>query len=62
MTTFTNVRTVLSAQTSLNHTFKCTYRAGVVIGFASVSVSLLMLFLLVQYYLKLLGLDFESNN
>lgn len=60
--TFSNYRTTICAKISLGYAFKCAYRAGVVIGFALVSVSILMLFLLVSIYQLLLDLDYESSN
>lgn len=61
MATFANYRTTICAKSSLGYAFKCAYRAGVIIGFALVAVSLLMLFVLVTVYISLLDLDFEST-
>lgn len=58
--TFSNFRVTLCAKMSLGYAFKSAYRAGVVIGFALVSVSLLVLFLLIEIYQYLLVLDNHS--
>lgn len=60
--TFSNFRTTLCAKISLGYAFKSAYRAGTVIGFTLVSVSLLMLFFLVTTYQFLLDLDYKSKN
>ena len=47
--TISNYRTTISAQKSLGYAFKTAYRAGIVIGFTLVSVSLLILLLLIYF-------------
>ena len=54
--TFSNYRTTLSASESLGSAFKVAYRAGVVIGFTLVAVSIAVLTVLIYLYLGLLGL------
>ena len=58
--TFSNYRVTLCAKMSLGYAFKSAYRAGVVIGFTLVSVSLFVLFMLVEIYQYLLVLDNHS--
>jgi inorganic pyrophosphatase len=60
--TYSNFRTTICAKVSLGYAFKTAYRAGVVIGFALVSLSLVVLLLLIQSYKTLLGLDHQSKN
>lgn len=59
--TYSNFRTTICAKASLGYAYKTAYRAGVVIGFALVSVSLLVLLLLIRLYLSLLVLDNSSK-
>lgn len=59
--TLSNFRTTICAKISLGSAFKVAYRAGVVIGFALVSVSLLTLLLLITLYKNLLGLQDSSK-
>ena len=59
--TFSNYRTTICARISLGYAFKCAYRAGVVVGFTLVAVSLLMLFVLIQMYQSILDLDFLAK-
>lgn len=60
--TLSNYRTTICAQVSLGKAFKLAYRAGVVIGFALVSVSLITLLLLISLYKSLLGLEDFSKS
>ena len=60
--TLSNFRTTICAQVSLGKAFKLAYRAGVVIGFALVSVSLITLLLLISLYKSLLGLEDFSKS
>jgi Na+/H+-translocating membrane pyrophosphatase len=48
--TYSNFRTTICAKISLGYAFKTAYRAGVVIGFTLVSISLLVLLLLIMLY------------
>jgi inorganic pyrophosphatase len=48
--TYSNFRTTICAKISLGYAFKTAYRAGVVIGFTLVSISLLVLLLLIMVY------------
>lgn len=59
--TLSNFRTTICAKVSLGSAFKVAYRAGVVIGFALVSVSLVTLLLLITLYKNLLGLQDSSK-
>lgn len=59
--TLSNFRTTICAKISLGSAFKVAYRAGVVIGFALVSVSLITLLLLISLYKNLLGLQDSSK-
>ncbi len=59
--TYSNFRTTICAKSSLGYAFKTAYRAGVVIGFALVSLSLLVLLFLIRLYLSLLILDNSSK-
>jgi inorganic pyrophosphatase len=60
--TFSNYRTTICAKISLGYAFKTAYRAGVVIGFALVSVSLLVLYLLIASYKSILQLEENSKS
>jgi len=55
--TYSNYRTTICAKISLGFAFKTAYRAGIVIGFVLVSVSLLVLLLLITVFKSLLNLD-----
>lgn len=59
--TLSNFRTTICAKVSLGSAFKVAYRAGVVIGFALVSVSLVTLLLLITLYKNLLDLQDSSK-
>lgn len=59
--TISNFRTTICAKLSLGYAFKTAYRAGVVIGFALVSTSLLVLFGLITLYKSFLNLDQHSS-
>ena len=60
--TISNYRTTICAQKSLGYAFKTAYRAGIVIGFALVSVSLIILLLLIYSTKELLQLESQSKN
>lgn len=60
--TLSNFRTTICARGSLGSAFRVAYRAGVVIGFALVSVSLLTLLLLISVYKNFLGLENSSHS
>jgi Na+/H+-translocating membrane pyrophosphatase len=54
--TYSNYRTTICAKNSLGSAFKTAYRAGCVMGFVLVSVSMVILLLLILLYKELLGL------
>lgn len=54
--TFSNYRTTLAAKTSLGAAFKTAFRAGVVIGFTLVAVSMLVLLALIFIYKNMMGI------
>lgn len=54
--TFSNYRTTLAAKTSLGAAFKTAFRAGVVIGFTLVAISMLVLLALIFIYKKMMGI------
>jgi len=54
--TFSNYRTTFSAKTSLGCAFKTAYRAGCVMGFTLVSVSMLVLLALIVIYKNSFGI------
>lgn len=58
--TFSNYRTTISAKTSLGSAFKTAYRAGVVMGFTLVSISMLVLLALILLYKNYLKMDDRS--
>lgn len=58
--TFSNYRTTISAKTSLGSAFKTAYRAGVVMGFTLVSISMLVLLALILVYKNYLKMDDRS--
>jgi Na+/H+-translocating membrane pyrophosphatase len=60
--TLSNFRTTICAKISLGSAFRLAYRAGVVIGFALVSVSLIILLILISVYQKILGLEDSSKS
>lgn len=58
--TFSNYRTTISAKTSLGSAFKTAYRAGVVMGFTLVSISMLVLLALILVYKSYLNMENRS--
>lgn len=60
--TFSNYRTTISAKTSLGAAFKTAYRAGVVMGFTLVSISILVLLVLILIYKNSLGISEFSDS
>jgi Na+/H+-translocating membrane pyrophosphatase len=48
--TYSNYRTTICAKTSLGAAFKTAYRAGVIMGFVLVSISMLILLILILLY------------
>lgn len=52
--TFSNYRTTIAAKKSLGQAFKVAYRAGCVMGFTLVSVSMLVLLILINVYKSLM--------
>ena len=59
--TFSNYRTTLSAKTSLGAAFKTAFRAGCVMGFTLVSVSMIVLYFLIVIYKDLMGIEDSSK-
>lgn len=55
--TFANCRTTITAKSSLGYAFKTAYRAGCVMGFTLVSVSMIVLLILILVYKSMLGID-----
>jgi H+-translocating diphosphatase len=55
--TFANYRTTLEAQHSLGRAFKCAFRAGCVMGFTLVSVSVMVLMIIILLYKSAYGLQ-----
>ena len=60
--TSANYRTTYSAKRGLSMAFKTAYRAGVGMGFALVSLGLLVLILLIIIYKSMLGLENSSSS
>jgi Na+/H+-translocating membrane pyrophosphatase len=58
--TFSNYRTTISAKNSLGQAFKTAYRAGCVMGFTLVSISMLVLLLLIVVYKNHLKIESMS--
>lgn len=58
--TFSNYRTTLCAVRSLGMAFKVAYRAGCVMGFTLVSVSMLVLLILITVYKSMLNMNDQS--
>lgn len=50
ISTFSNYRTTISAQKSIGSAFKTAYKAGCVIGFVLVSLSMLVLLIIILVY------------
>lgn len=59
--TSANYRTTYSAKRSLSLAFKTAYRAGVGMGFALVSLGLIVLLILILIYKSMLGLESYST-
>jgi Na+/H+-translocating membrane pyrophosphatase len=60
--TRTNYRVTFCAKDSLAPAFKTAYRAGCAMGFALVSLGLLVLAVLIVIYKRILGLSDSSSN
>ena len=60
--TFSNYRTTTAAKQSLELAFRTAFKAGCVIGFTLVSLSMVMLLGLLLLYKFLLSLDNSSDN
>lgn len=60
--TFSNYRTTICAQKSLGSAFKTAYRAGCVMGFTLVSISMLVLLILVTVYKSMMEIDDSSED
>ena len=59
--TYANYRTTLEAQHSLGRAFKTAYRAGCVMGFTLVSVSMMVLMVLIIVYKGVYELADKTN-
>lgn len=59
--TYSNFRTTLQAKISLGAAFKTAFRAGCVMGFALVSVSIMVLMTLILVYKHLLQINDSTN-
>jgi len=59
--TYSNYRTTLAAKTSLGAAFKTAYRAGCVMGFTLVAVSMNVLLLLIYVYKNMMNIDDSSK-
>ena len=55
--TFANCRTTITAKKSLGLAFKTAYRAGCVMGFTLVSVSMIILLILILIYKSMLNIE-----
>lgn len=60
--TFSNYRTTISAKTSLGNAFKTAYRAGCVMGFTLVSISMLVLLFLILIYKSSMSINEQSDD
>lgn len=60
--TFSNHRTTISAKTSLGSAFKTAYRAGCVMGFTLVSISMLVLLFLILIYKNSMSINDQSDD
>ena len=58
--TFSNYRTTISAKKSLGSAFKVAYRAGCVMGFTLVSVSMAVLLILINVYQSMMDIGEHS--
>lgn len=58
--TFSNYRTTLAAKSSLGYAFKTAFRAGVVMGFVLVAVSMIVLLALIMIYKNMMGIEDSS--
>lgn len=59
--TFSNYRTTLAAKTSLGAAFKTAFRAGCVMGFTLVSVSMIVLLILIEVYKSMMKIESSST-
>ena len=60
--TFSNYRTTLCAKKSLGQAFRTAYRAGCVMGFTLVSVSMIVLLILILVYKSMLEIEDTSDD
>lgn len=60
--TFSNYRTTFAAKNSLGSAFKTAYRAGCVMGFTLVSISMLVLLTLILIYKNSMQINMSSDN
>ena len=54
--TFSNYRTTLAAKNSLGAAFKTAFRAGCVMGFTLVAVSMIVLLVLIEVYKSMMNI------
>ena len=59
--TFSNYRTTLAAKTSLGAAFKTAFRAGCVMGFTLVAISMIVLLILISVYKKMMKIEDHSS-
>jgi Na+/H+-translocating membrane pyrophosphatase len=59
--TFSNYRTTLAAKTSLGAAFKTAFRAGCVMGFMLVSVSMIVLLIIIYVYKNMMKIEDQSS-
>jgi Na+/H+-translocating membrane pyrophosphatase len=59
--TYSNYRTTLAAKTSLGAAFKCAFRAGCVMGFTLVSVSMIVLLIIIHVYKNMMNIEDSSK-
>lgn len=60
--TYANCRTTLSAKQSLGLAFKVAFRAGCVMGFTLVSISIMVLMTIILVYQSMLEIDSSSHD
>lgn len=60
--TYSNYRTTLCAKKSLGEAFRTAYRAGCVMGFTLVSVSMIVLMVVILVYKSLLKIEDHSQD
>jgi len=60
--TFSNYRTTICAKSSLGLAFKTAYRAGVIMGFTLVSISMIVLLILIVVFKNHLNIEHNSTD